>query len=109
MKIHRHGEVVIKEVNTIPKEAKLVESGKSVIVGHSESGHHHVLTLPKLEIRMFEHEGKTYLDVPLEAKLTHQKTGFETHGTQTIPRGTYERIIKRSFSYAEKMMKKVID
>jgi hypothetical protein len=106
--LHRHGEVVLKQT-TLPEGARLIEKGKSLIVGHSESGHHHVLTLPKLEIKMFEFEGRTYLDVPLEAKLEHQKVGVETHGTQVISPGIYERNIKRAYSYAEKLMKRVVD
>ncbi len=108
MKICRHGEVLIKEVKSLPKNAKLVESGKKLIVGHSESGHHHVLTA-SAEIKMFEFEGKTYLDIPLEAKLTHQKQGTETHGVQILNPGLYERIIKKSYSYAEKIYKRVQD
>lgn len=113
---HRHGEVLLKPA-ILPQEAQLIQSGNDLIIGHSESGHHHVLTLEKnvLEktanavIKIFEFEGKTYLDIPLEAQLKHQKVGTETHGTQTIQPGIYERIIKRSYSYAEKIMKRVID
>lgn len=107
MQKHRHGEIVLKP-SAIPKEAKLVQTGKSIIIGHSETGHHHVLTVPKLDIKVFEFEGKTYLDIPLEAKLEHQKT-IEEHKTQVIAPGIYERTIKRAYSYAEKMMKRVID
>lgn len=111
MQLHRHGEVLLRPA-TLPKEAKLIETGKSLIVGHSESGHHHVLTLDETseaEIKMFEFEGKTYLDIPLQARLQHQKLGEETHGVQDISVGIYERIVKRAYSYAEKMMKRVID
>lgn len=107
MKIYRHGEVVFRQ-SKLPKEAKQIEQTKNYIAGHSESGHHHVLTATA-PFRVFEYEGKTYLDIPLEAKLTHQKTGVETHGTQVIEAGTYERIIKRSYSYAEKIMRRVQD
>jgi|SRR5918911_4119052 hypothetical protein len=107
MNIHRHGEVVLKP-STLPTKAKLVEFGKSVVVGHSESGHHHTLTVPKTQIKIFEFEGKTYLDIPLEAKLEHQKT-VEKHETQIIEPGVYERIIKRSYSYSEKVMRRVQD
>lgn len=107
MKLHRHGEVCLIE-RTLPKGAKALETKKSIIVGHSESGHHHVLTATK-PITVYELDGKTYLDVPVEAKLNHQKTGEETHGTQTISKGIYERIIKRSYSYGQKIMRRVQD
>jgi hypothetical protein len=108
MRLHRHGELILKSVTHIPDEARLVENKKSLIVAHSESGHHHTLTAPAT-IRFLEHEGKTYLDIPLQAKLQHQKAGTETHGTQVIEPGLYERIIKRSYSYAEKVMRRVQD
>lgn len=112
---HRHGEVVLKPA-TMPEGVKLIQSGNDLIIGHSESGHHHVLTLEKnalakatdAVIKIFEFEGKSYLDIPLEAQLVHQKE-FEKHATQVIQPGIYERIIRHSYSYAEKIMKRVID
>lgn len=109
-KFHRHGEVGLRPIKSMPKGAKLVEKSNKFIAGHSESGHNHILTVPKTaEIKIFEFEGKTYLDIPLEAKLTHQKQGTETHGVQVIAPGLYERTIKKSYSYAEKVMRRVQD
>lgn len=111
MNYHRHGEVGIYPAK-LPKGAKLVESGTSLIVGHSESGHHHVLTIPNVKervIKMYELDGQTYLDIPAEAKLSHQKTGTEIHKTQVIAPGIYKRSIKRAYSYADKVMKQVLD
>lgn len=107
MNLYRHGEVLLKP-SKLPKGVKQITETKSYIAGHSESGHHHVLTATN-PFRVFEYEGKTYLDIPLEAKLTHQKSGTETHGIQKIEPGIYERIIKRSYSYAEKVMRRVQD
>ena len=74
MNIIRHGEVILKQIDKIPNKATELEQTKSYIAGHSESGHHHVLTATQ-DFRVFEMDGKTYLDIPLEAKLTHQKSG----------------------------------
>jgi hypothetical protein len=112
MNLHRHGELTLRPVAKIPAEAKLAEAKQSLIVAHSESGHHHTLTIPSVKdalIKFFEFEGKTYLDIPLQAKLEHQKTGNEIHGTQEVEPGLYERIIKRSYSYAAKVMRRVQD
>ncbi len=108
MKLHRHGEVLIREITSIPKEAKLISEVKEFVAGHSESGHNHILTATA-PFKVFEFEGKTYLDIPLEAKLTHQKQGTETHGVQILQPGLYERIIKKSYSYLDKVMKRVND
>jgi len=108
----RHGEVGLLPIKAIPEGAKLVGEVKEFVAGHSESGHHHILTLPKVaeaDIKIFEFEGKTYLDIPLEAKLKHQKEGDETHGEVSVAKGFYERTIKKSYSYAEKIMRRVLD
>lgn len=110
-KLHRHGEIILIKIDSLPKEARLVKTGKEIMVGHSESGHHHVMTLDKTataDLRMFEFEGKTYLDIPLEAKLIHQKE-MEKHATQTFEKGVYEFHPRQSYNYAEKIMKRVID
>lgn len=105
----RHGEVVMKQVSKIPAEAKLIEEGDSIVVGHSESGHHHVLTAEKgVTIKMYEIDGKTYLDLPSRGQLTHQKQ-TESHGTQTFAPGIYVREIRQSYSYESKIMRRVLD
>jgi hypothetical protein len=105
----RHGEVIIKKVTSIPSGAKLVGKGNKVIVGHSESGHHHVLEAEQgVEIKMYEIDGKTYLDIPSKSDLVHQKSS-ENHKTQTFAPGIYIREIRQSYSYASKQMRRVID
>lgn len=105
---HRHGENMFIPAK-LPEGAKLVEKGHKLIVGHSETGHHHTLTIPKTaEIKIFEFEGRTYLDVPLKAKLEHQKE-TEKHEAQILQPGIYERVVKRAYSYAEKVTKRIID
>ena len=110
-KLGRHGEVVMLPVSEIPKDAKLVEEGFSIIIGHSESGHHHVLDISTEQgttIKMYEKDGKTYLDIPLMAHLRHQKT-VEKHETQIFEKGLYIREIRESYSYALKAMRRVQD
>lgn len=106
----RHGEVILKKTDKIPTGAKLVEEGVSVIVGHSESGHHHRLTLERGAgvVKMYEIDGKTYLDLPRKAELVHEKSS-KNHKTQTFAPGIYIREIRQSYSYGEKIMKRVID
>lgn len=107
----RHGENLFLRVKALPKEAKLVEEGNNLIVAHSESGHNHTLTIPNVKeavIKIFEFEGQTYLDVPLEAKLQHQKK-YEKHADLQMKPGIWKKITQRNFSYAEGVSKKVID
>lgn len=110
----RHGENMFVDakllgITEIPKEAKLIEKGSNLIVGHSETGHHHTLTVSKTaEIEIYEYNGMTLLYVPEEAKLEHQKT-VEKHETKTVSPGIKVKIDKHSYSYAEKVTKRVID
>lgn len=107
----RHGEVILKRVAGVPEGARLVESGASIIVGHSESGHHHALTIEReagVEIKMYELDGRTYLDLPVKGNLVHQKE-IEKHDTQVFLPGTYERTIRHAYSYAEKIMTRILD
>lgn len=107
----RHGENFFVPVSELPKGAKLVEEGNGLVVAHSETGHHHILTMENVKdavLKVFEFEGQTYLDVPLEAKLKHQKE-YEAHPTKILQPGFYKKIVQQTYSYAEKAMRKVID
>mgnify|MGYP001567581845 CR=1 FL=1 len=105
----RQGEIIIKPVASIPSKAKLVEEGGEIVVGHSESGHNHVMVAEQgVTIKMFELDGKVYLDLPRQVDLIHQKT-VEKHETQTFVPGKYIREIRHSYSYGEKIMKRVQD
>ena len=109
MNFHRHGECILKPIQDLPKEAKLVNTTKDHIVGHSETGHHHVLELKTAALKVYELDGKTYLDVGTQGKLVHKKSGTNIHKTQQIEPGKYEVIIKHSFDYFKKALTRVRD
>lgn len=106
----RHGEVILKPITSIPKEARLVEEGNKIVVAHSETGHHHVLeTIDASKIKVYAMNGGKYVEVPEMAKLWHQKTGNDTHKTHKIQPSAYEIVIKREFDYFSASIKKVRD
>lgn len=107
--IVRHGEVLLKPINVIPKEAKLVEEVKSYIVAHSETGHHHVLTTDLSKFRVYSWNGETYLEVPELSTLIHEKTGTDAHAPHTILPSAYKVVIKKSYDYFSKKMQSVRD
>lgn len=104
----RHGEVILKPINELPKGANLVKSIKKYIVAHSETGHHHVLESLK-PFKVFSWNGETYLEVPELAKLWHQKSGKDTHAPHKITSSFYKVVIKKSFNYFSKAMENVRD
>jgi len=110
MKKHivRHGEVILKPILEIPKEAKLEKEAKKYIVAHSETGHHHVLESLK-NFKVYTLKGDTYLEVPEMSELLHEKTGKDVHTPHTIVPAKYKVIIKKNYDYFKKAMTNVRD
>lgn len=102
----RHGEVLLYPVNKIPK-AESIEA-VSRIVGHSESGHHHVLISDQpFEVTETE-KHDLYIRLFEPGKLVHQKT-YDTHKTLPVPKGDYMVIRKQEYDPFEKIMREVWD
>jgi len=107
----RQGEVYIWMKQYAPRSVlTLVESGNAeemklggpLIIGHSETGHHHVLepvnTGVKLEAAvqvMVDKLNDSFMELRLaqECQLLH-KRGNHTHGTLIFPPGDYVRVIR---------------
>lgn len=104
----RHGEVILQEVNCIPKEAQLEKEVKKEIVAHSETGHHHILEAVK-PFKIFTWKDEKYVEVPELAELWHQKTGKDVHTPHKITPGFYKINIKKAYNYFSKAMEKVRD
>lgn len=107
--IVRHGEVILKPIKELPKEATLEKESKSYIVAHSETGHHHVLTTDLSPFKVFSWSGETYLEVPELSKLIHQKTGKDVHAPHKIVPGFYKINIKKHFDYFKGALERVRD
>lgn len=108
VQIIRHGEVILKQISALPKEAKLEKEVKKEIVAHSETGHHHVLEALK-PFKVYTWNGERYLEVLEIAELWHQKTGADTHAPHKISPGFYKINIKKSFDYFKGIMNRVRD
>ncbi len=91
----RQGEVYILRIKSLPKDAKKVEAkdGK-LIVGHSETGHHHVIAeSPQVKFYTSDNPVVSYLEVieateKTEVLLEHLR-GYDTHETIGISEGVY--------------------
>lgn len=107
--IIRHGEVILKPIDKLPEEVKLISEEKKYIVAHSETGHHHVLITDLSKFKVYSWNGETYLEVPEISTLLHEKTGKDVHTPHKVVPGIYKIIIKRSFDYFQKKMTQVRD
>jgi len=110
--IVRHGEIILKPISKLPKEAILKSETDKQIIAHSETGHHHTLVsdLPAQKFQVLtDLNGNTYLNLTSSATLIHEKTGNEVHTPHKICPAIYQIVIKRQFDYFEKKMREVRD
>ena len=104
----RHGEVFLQKVSSVPEKLK-IENVKSFIVGHSESGAHHVLeSAVDYEVITDEEKKELYVRLFEPAKLVHKKT-INRHHDLTINIGTYKIIRKQEYNPFLKVMTNIFD
>lgn len=101
MNIYRHGDVLLKEIDSIPKSAKKIKD-KNLAYGEA-TGHSHRFADPRL-IERFSDANKNYLLVCEDADLIH-----EEHKKIRVKKGKYEQIQEREYDYAEQNMRSVVD
>lgn len=102
-----HGENALIPINELPKGVKKLF--KTYIVGHSETGHHHVLEAKKgEEFGIIVKDNNIYVQVNAEAKIVHKKS-HDIHKTLTVNEGTY--IVRRKTEYDpfQKVIREVWD
>lgn len=109
----RHGEVILKPINILPKKAQINNQDYKIIVAHSGTGHNHILEVKNKvdmsKIKVYTWNGETYLEVPQIAELWHQKTGKDVHTPHKINPGVYKINIKKEFDYFGGLLKQVRD
>jgi len=106
----RHGELILRKIDALPKGAVLKEEVKEKILAWSETHHHHILkTETKKPFGIYTYEGKTYLGIIENAMLVHAKTGQDVHAPHKIAPAFYEVVIKKSYNYFSKIMERVKD
>lgn len=99
-----HGELFFQPINKLPK-GQSAQYNK-FIIGHSETGHHHVLESDKAFDLIDGVERHILLnDV---AKLFHQKT-FDVHETHILAPGAYKVYYKKEYDPFRKVIERVFD
>ncbi|MCP9276293.1 hypothetical protein [Mycolicibacterium arenosum] len=88
----RHGEVMLVPVGSAPDGT--CERVTSCIVGHSESGHHHVLDSDLEFATIVSASGTLYVDLDTPSRLLHRKD-HEQHRELEVPAGTW-RVVRKT-------------
>jgi len=99
--IHRHGDVLIKQIEKLPEHAKKL---KDKVLAYGEvTGHSHRFENPD-NIDRYELDGRLYLLVYQPTPLIH-----EEHLPQVILPGIYEQIQEKEWNYIDKEATRVVD
>lgn len=116
-KIAAQGEITIIRLGDVPKAKKFVgaamkaENGK-FIIGHSETGHHHVIDANGASVAVMDRapEGMRILRAILETavSLDHQRD-HDTHESIMLEPGEYEFRIGREFDPYEEIARRQAD
>jgi hypothetical protein len=88
----RHGEVLLLPVDHVPDGTK--DEVTQCIVGHSESGHHHVLESGFVFAQIIAANGDMYVDLDTPTPLRHHKSHHQ-HRELTVPAGAW-RVLKKT-------------
>jgi hypothetical protein len=93
----RHGEILLRPVDSVPHGA-LVRRVQvtSCIIGHSESGHHHVLESDAAFELIVTARRAMFVDLPESTRLRHLKA-YQQHRELQVPAGMWQVIRKTEF------------
>jgi hypothetical protein len=100
MKLYRQGDVLIRQVASLPSDAKPVKNKGRIVLAHGEvTGHAHAIAVREArEFTMADAAGavKRFLSVVSEATVRH-----EEHAPITLPAGVYEIVQQREYTPEE--------
>ncbi|WP_232423249.1 hypothetical protein [Mycobacterium sp. 155] len=91
----RHGEILLLPVVEIPSGGQS-ERLRSCIVGHSESGHHHVLESDEEFEQIIATNGDLFVNLVTDTPLRHHKT-HQQHRELVVAAGAWRVIRKTEF------------
>lgn len=102
---NQHGDLILVNVDQIPKDAKKVKNLKrGYILERGEGVHTHILEDVE-GVEVFETaKGDIYVRVSKPVRINH-----EEHGIQTLQPGIHKKQIERVFDYESMEARKVID
>ncbi len=95
--IYRQGDVLLVQVQSVPEQAELTETGDKITLAYGEAtGHHHRIDEAPGKAKLWSAEAERFLQVMETVGLRH-----EEHSTVTLPPGIYRVAIQREYTPAE--------
>jgi len=112
------GEITIRRIGDLPKNrfqkgfTPMKPEGDKFIIGHSETGHHHVIDAHGADVSVLDRppEGMRILRMILDSPtpLEHLRA-HDTHEPIQIEPGEYEIRIAREFDHYQELARKSAD
>lgn len=99
-KIYRHGDLLIREIETLPRGLKKVNS--NILALGEVTGHSHQL-MGEVQV-MQNKEGKKFFRANEELELIHQE-----HKNLKIEKGVFEVLTEREYNPFEQEIRQVMD
>lgn len=108
-KVAAQGELTITRIKKMPKKTgeRVAPVNGKVIVGHSETGHFHVIEAKGVEFTRVN-EFLAYLKITVATELTHQRD-HDTHAPIALQPGMYEVRVGREFDPFEEVIRASAD
>lgn len=104
----QHGEVWLQPVDKLPK-GRQAEKAKSYVVGHSETGHNHVLeSATDFEVMPGDEKHDLFVRLFEPAKIVHKKS-FDVHQTKIVVPGDYAVYYKTEYDPFADVVRAVYD
>lgn len=108
----RHGEVVLIPIDKLPDGLEIKERSREIVVGFSETHHHHVAVCDTADLTLLRPVGADssdlYLQVSAPARIKHLKA-YDRHETKSIQPGYYHVNTKMAYDYFLKRQIAVVD
>lgn len=102
----RHGEIMLVPVDKVP-DGLQVKRVSSYIVGHSKTGHNHVLEQTDFEV-LEDANNDVFFRLFAPGKLVHKKA-TDRHRDLVVPAGIYQRFHDTEYNPFEKVIQDVAD
>ena len=102
------GDVLFRRVEAIPPDApEQPRTGESIVVAHSETGHHHVVHAERVRLFGAESSLVAYLLVEEPSIDVEHMRPWDTHAPVTLPKGKWE--IRRQREWVPEGWRRVAD
>lgn len=102
MENYRHGDLLLKRVDTIPK--KVTKVSTLVLAEGETTGHKHRFVGGQVQVFADETQAPAYVQVTKASQLVH-----EEHKSLDIEEGTYQIVHEREFNPFEEEVRRVMD